>query len=89
MDVDRAIKDVVVPIADLIEELLTGLHAAAGLREAPPRRHVAVLGLVLVAGFALRNMTDDFLVRHNAVLAWALAGALLGALRPTSARTPG
>ena len=69
-------------VAAVVREL------AAGLREAPPRRHVAVLGLVLVAGFALRNMTDDFLVRHNAVLAWALAGALLGALRPTSARTP-
>lgn len=61
---------------------------AAGLREAPPRRYVAALGLVLVAGFAVRNMTDDFLVRHNALLAWALAGAVLGALRPTSARTP-
>jgi O-antigen ligase len=62
---------------------------AAGLREAPPRRYVAALGLVLVAGLAMRNMTDDFLVRHNALLAWALAGAVLGALRPTSARTPG
>lgn len=62
---------------------------AAGLREAPPRRYVAALGLVLVAGFAVRNMTDDFLVRHNALLAWSLAGAVLGALRTTSARTPG
>jgi O-antigen ligase len=62
---------------------------ARGLREAPPRRHAAMLGLVLVAGFAIRNMTDDFLVRHNALLAWSLAGAVLGALRPTSARTPG
>jgi O-antigen ligase len=66
---------------------------AAGLRQEAGRRDAAILGLVLVAGFAIRNLTDDFLVRHNALLAWSLAGAVLGALRapgePTSARTPG
>ncbi len=61
---------------------------AAGLSAGAPRRFVATLGLVLVAGFAIRNMTDDFLVRHSAMLAWALAGAVLGALRPTCASTP-
>lgn len=64
---------------------------AAGLRS-PPRRLAAALGLVLMAGFAIRNQTDDFLVRHNALLAWSLAGAVLGVLAragaPTSARTP-
>jgi O-antigen ligase len=62
---------------------------AAGLRAGSRERSIAILGLVLAAGFAIRNMTDDFLVRHNALLAWSLAGAVLGALRPTSARTPG
>jgi O-antigen ligase len=66
----------------LVREMAGGLSAGPGARAA------ATLGLTLVAGFALRNMTDDFLVRHNALLAWALAGAVLGALRPTSARTP-
>lgn len=70
-------------VAALVREM------AAGLRDGSSRRHVATLGLVLVAGFAIRNMTDDFLVRHTALLAWALAGAVLGALRPTCARTPG
>jgi O-antigen ligase len=73
-------------LAALVRELV------AGLANAPPRRDAAVLGLVLFAGFAIRNQTDDFLVRHSALLAWALAGAVLGALRPgpgpTSARTP-
>jgi len=69
--------------AALVREMASGLAAGAS------RRLVATLGLVLVAGFAIRNMTDDFLVRHNALLAWSLAGAVLGALRPTSARTPG
>jgi O-antigen ligase len=65
---------------------------AVGLKARPPQRFAATLGLVLVAGFAIRNMTDDFLVRHNALLAWSLAGAILGALRPgpekVSAATP-
>ena len=61
----------------------------AGLAAGGHRRFVATLGIVLLAGFAIRNMTDDFLVRHSAMLAMALAGAVLGALRPTSASTPG
>jgi O-antigen ligase len=70
-------------VAAVVREMGRGLPAG------PPRRFVATLGLVLVAGFAIRNLTDDFLVRHTALLAWSLAGAVLGALRPTSARTPG
>lgn len=73
-------------VAALVREM------AAGLAAGPPRRLAATLGLVLVAGFAIRNLTDDFLVRHTAILAWSLAGAVLGALRApraTSARTPG
>jgi len=62
---------------------------AAGLAAGPRERSVAILGLVLATGFAIRNLTDDFLVRHNALLAWALAGAVLGALRATSARRQG
>ena len=72
-------------VAALVREMAKGLRAGDG------RRLAAVLGLTLVAGFAIRNMTDDFLVRHNALLAWSLAGAVLGALRgggATSARTP-
>jgi O-antigen ligase len=69
-------------VAALMREMATGLAGGA------PRRFAATLGLVLVAGFAIRNMTDDFLVRHAAMLAWALAGAVLGALRPTSASMP-
>ena len=60
---------------------------AAGLSNGAPPRFAAVLGFVMVAGFAIRNMVDDFHVRHSAMLAWALAGAVLGALRSTSANT--
>ena len=54
---------------------------AAHLAAPPPRRWVAILGLTLLAGFVVKNFTDDFLVRHTGLLCWALAGALLGYLR--------
>lgn len=69
-------------IVALVREMVVGLGAG------PPRNLVAALGLVLGAGFAVRNMTDDFLVRHNALLACSLAGAVLGALRPDASSSP-
>jgi O-antigen ligase len=38
----------------------------------------AVIGLAILAGFMAKNQTDDFLHRHNALVFWALNGALLG-----------
>jgi len=40
-------------------------------------RGVATCGLMLVAAFFLRNMTDDFFHRHAALLLGALVGMLL------------
>jgi O-antigen ligase len=40
-----------------------------------------VLGLTLLAGFVVKNLTDDFLHRHNGVLFWALNGMLVGLAR--------
>ena len=60
-------------VVALVREMAAGL--AAGHRRAATSRRWASS---CVAGFAIRNMTDDFLVRHNALLAWALAGAVLG-----------
>lgn len=40
-----------------------------------------VVGATLLAGFVAKNMTDDFLHRHNAVVFWALNGMLLGLAR--------
>jgi len=65
---------------------------ARGLRAPPPARWCAALGITIAIGFALKNMTDDAFVRHVALLAWALMGALLGALRaapaPAARSTP-
>ena len=41
-----------------------------------------VLGLAVLAGFITKNMTDDFLYRHNGLVFWALMGLLLGLSRP-------
>lgn len=40
---------------------------------------IGAAGLALVAGVIVKNLTDDFFVRQNALLFWALAGAGLGA----------
>ena len=39
---------------------------------------LGVIGLALLAGFLAKNLTDDFLHRHNAQVFWALNAMLLG-----------
>jgi O-antigen ligase len=48
---------------------------------------LGVIGLALVAGFVVKCLTDDFMYRHNALVFWALNGALLGLAR-TPPRPP-
>ncbi len=46
-----------------------------------PSDALAVLGIVglsLLVGFVVKNLTDDFLIRSNARLFWALNAALMG-----------
>ena len=46
---------------------------------------LGVIGLTLIAGFLVKNMTDDFFYRHNALLFWAVNGMLLGFARARGA----
>lgn len=39
---------------------------------------IGIMGLALLSGVIVKNMTDDFFVRQNALLFWALAGMSLG-----------
>jgi O-antigen ligase len=39
---------------------------------------IGIAGLALLCGVIVKNMTDDFHVRHLALLFWALAGISLG-----------
>ncbi len=45
---------------------------------------VGILGLAVLAGFVAKNLTDDFLYRHNGLFFWALMGMLLGLARDRS-----
>jgi O-antigen ligase len=47
--------------------------------EDPNTAAIGAAGLALVAGVVVKNLTDDFFVRQNALLFWALVGAGLGA----------
>ena len=42
---------------------------------------LGIMGLALLAGFVVKNLTDDFLYRHNGLLFWAVNGMLLGLAR--------
>jgi len=50
------------------------------LRE-PALAPLGMLGLALLAGFVVKNLTDDFLHRHNALVFWSLNAMLLGFAR--------
>jgi hypothetical protein len=46
------------------------------------------MGLCVLAGFVVKNLTDDFMHRHNALVFWALNGMLLGLARARSRPPP-
>jgi hypothetical protein len=45
-----------------------------------------MMGLAMLAGFVVKNLTDDFFYRHNALVFWAINGMLLGLARSTRDR---
>ena len=42
---------------------------------------LAIAGIAMIAGFIVKNMTDDFYYRPSSLVFWALSGLLLGAAR--------
>ena len=56
---------------------LAGAYAAAYRSSDDARASVGVIGLALVAGFVVKNLTDDFLFGANAKEFWALNTMLL------------
>jgi len=44
----------------------------------PASAPLGMMGLALLAGFVVKNLTDDFFHRHNALVFWALNAMLLG-----------
>ena len=66
----------------LLAALLTALALEHGRNlSRPGTRVLGAIGLALVAAFLVKNLTDDFFNRHNALVFWALNGMLLGIAR--------
>ncbi len=49
---------------------------------------LGLCGILLVSGIFMRNMTDDFFNRHNALQFWAIAGMLLGLAHSIATGSP-
>jgi O-antigen ligase len=58
-----------------------------GFLRDPAVAPLGVIGITLIAGYLVKNLTDDFFHRHNALIFWALNGMLLG-LGRLARRTP-
>ena len=61
--------------------LLALLGRYRALLRDPVLAPLGMMGIALVTGFVVKNLTDDFLHRHNALLFWALNGVFLGLAR--------
>jgi len=81
MFLNRALETGLPGVAGFV--LLLGSVAIAFRRVArsanPGTAAIGAAGLALVAGVVIKNLTDDFFVRQNALLFWSLVGAGLGA----------
>jgi O-antigen ligase len=78
MFLDAAIELGVVGLAVLVALLAALGREYRGYLRRADLAPLGVLGLMLVAGFVVKNLTDDFMHRHNALVFWALNGMLLG-----------
>ena len=58
----------------------------AGFLTHPAVAPLGVMGFALLSGFIVKNQTDDFLHRHNALVFWAVTGMLIGLGRGTARR---
>ena len=52
--------------------------ALAALRRREGGTALAIAGLALLAGYLVKNLTDDFFFRPSSLVFWAIAGMLLG-----------
>ena len=67
-----------VGLAVFVAMLLALAREYRGYLRRPDIAPLGILGLTLIAGFVVKNLTDDFMHRHNALVFWALNGALIG-----------
>ncbi len=78
---NRALETGLAGLAAFVYPAGFGRHRVPARRaeRRPDTAAIGAAGLALVAGVIVKNLTDDFFVRQNALLFWALVGAGLGA----------
>jgi putative inorganic carbon (hco3(-)) transporter len=54
----------------------------------PELNAIGMIGLAFLAGFLVKNLTDDFFIRHTGLLFWSMNGMLLGYGERLLARGP-
>jgi O-antigen ligase len=78
---DMALQLGVVGLVVFVALLLALAREYRHLLSDPRLAPLGIMGLAVLAGFIVKNLTDDFFYRHNALLFWAINGMLLGLAR--------
>jgi O-antigen ligase len=76
--IDMAIEMGAVGVAAFVLLFASLAIALARARGREGGSMITVAGLALVAGYLVKNLTDDFFFRPNSLVFWAVAGMLLG-----------
>jgi O-antigen ligase len=84
--VDMALEVGVVGLAAFVVLLAALARRYRAMLADPLLAPLGMIGLALLAGFIVKNFTDDFLHRHNALVFWSLNAMLLGLARSTALR---
>jgi O-antigen ligase len=84
LDVGIQLGGVGVAVFLLLLAALTRRYVA--LLSDPGCAPLGMMGLALLAGFLVKNLTDDFFHRHNALVFWSLNAMLLGLAASRRAR---
>ena len=67
-----------VGLAIFVALLLVLMREYLRMLSRPRVAMLGVVGLAMLGGFLVKNLTDDFFYRHNALVFWALNAALVG-----------
>jgi len=81
MFIDVALEVGVLGLAAFLALLLALAQRYAAMLRDAELAPLGIMGLALIAGFVVKNVTDDFLHRQNALVFWALNAMLLGLAR--------
>jgi O-antigen ligase len=76
--IDVALQLGIVGLAAFVALLFALAREYRGLLADARLAPLGIIGLALIAGFVVKNLTDDFYYRHNGLVFWAINGALLG-----------